>query len=247
MCKRTKSGVTFSTTVCPGFTLGGEVGLSHQIVFAMFGPQHCRHLLEVGGVAALLGGGGERDRDDPLCDVDQVHLIALLHGLNHTLTPGEAIKSNPTSLNHTVYVQALCWRTSALLSLNKIRGPDCKGEGVHIKYVSILAIFVLKICFYSSLLFFSYEDHLFVLFCHKMCMILTAIQSNKREGFLSHCYKSDQISPIIKCSFVQRVAGTCGFIVKAVASNLSLQFIVSQLCSLVLLHTVSLGKVTHVI
>lgn len=65
-------------------------GVAHQIVLAMFGPQHRRHLLEVGGVAAFLGGGGETDRDDPLCDVDQVHLIALLHGLNHTLTPGGA-------------------------------------------------------------------------------------------------------------------------------------------------------------
>ena len=92
-------------------------GIAYQIVLAMFGPQHCRHLLEVGGVAAFLGAGGEADRDDPLCDVDQVHLIALLHGLNHTLTPGEAerargvtsylvllfpSRSNRTSLTHTV-------------------------------------------------------------------------------------------------------------------------------------------------
>lgn len=70
--------------------LESEGGLSHQIVIAMFGTQHRRHLLEVGGVAVLLSGGRERDRDDPLCDVDQIHLIALLHGLNHTLTPGEA-------------------------------------------------------------------------------------------------------------------------------------------------------------
>lgn len=62
---------------------------AHQIVLAVFGPQHRRHLLEVGGVAVLLGTGGETERDDPLCDVDQVHLIALLHGLNHALTPGE--------------------------------------------------------------------------------------------------------------------------------------------------------------
>ncbi len=65
-------------------------GVAHQIVLAMFGPQHRRHLLEVGGVATFLGTGGETDRDDPLCDVDQVHLIVLLHGLNHTLTPGGA-------------------------------------------------------------------------------------------------------------------------------------------------------------
>lgn len=63
--------------------------VAHQIVLAMFGPQHGRHLREVGGVAALLSAGGETEGDDSLCDVDQVHLIALLHGLNHTLTPGE--------------------------------------------------------------------------------------------------------------------------------------------------------------
>lgn len=66
----------------------GEGGVAHQIVLAMFGPQHGRHLGEVGGVAALLSAGGETEGDDSLCDVDQVHLIALLHGLDHTLTPG---------------------------------------------------------------------------------------------------------------------------------------------------------------
>jgi len=58
-------------------------------VLPVFGPQHRRHLLEVGGVAAFIGGGGEADGDDPLRDVDQVHLVALLHGLSHALTPGE--------------------------------------------------------------------------------------------------------------------------------------------------------------
>lgn len=65
-----------------------RMGVSHQVMLAMFGAQHGRHLLQVGGVAALLCVGGEGEGDDPLCDVDQIHLIALLHGLNHNLTPG---------------------------------------------------------------------------------------------------------------------------------------------------------------
>lgn len=74
--------------ICMPWIHAGVV--AHQILLAMFGPQHRRHLLEVGGVAAFLAASGETERDDSLCDVDQVHLIALLHGLNHTLTPGEA-------------------------------------------------------------------------------------------------------------------------------------------------------------
>lgn len=79
----------------------------------MFGPQHCRHLLEVGGVAAFLGAGGEADRDDPLCDVDQVHLIALLHGLNHTLTPGKA-ETKESSLQTAFTFSAIIIFTAAV-------------------------------------------------------------------------------------------------------------------------------------
>lgn len=70
----------------PGSSWGG--GVPHQIVLPVFGAQHGGHLLQVGGVAALLGAGGEAHGDDPLRDVDQVHLIALLHGLYRSLCPG---------------------------------------------------------------------------------------------------------------------------------------------------------------
>lgn len=54
----------------------------------MFGSQHGGHLLEVGDVALVLHADGEAERDYPLCDVDQVYLIVLLHGQNHTLASG---------------------------------------------------------------------------------------------------------------------------------------------------------------
>lgn len=67
---------------------------AHQIVLAVLGAQHGRHLRQVGVVAALLGAGGETKRDDSLGDVDQVHLIALLHGLDHTLAPVRGAKGS---------------------------------------------------------------------------------------------------------------------------------------------------------
>lgn len=57
-------------------------------MFSVFGPQHGGHLLEVGDVALVLHAEGETEGDDPFCDVDQVHLIVLLHGQNHTLASG---------------------------------------------------------------------------------------------------------------------------------------------------------------
>lgn len=71
----------------------------------MFGLQHRRHLLEVGGVAVLLRAAGERDGDDSLCDVDQVDLIALLHGLDHTLAPGGAEGARVRFKNSTGIIQ----------------------------------------------------------------------------------------------------------------------------------------------
>lgn len=57
-------------------------------MISVFGSQHGGHLLEVGDVALVLHADGEAEGDDPLCDVDQVHLIVLLHGQNHTLASG---------------------------------------------------------------------------------------------------------------------------------------------------------------
>lgn len=67
--------------------LGDALGMSYQVVLAVLGSQHGGHLLQVAAVAAFLATGGEAQRDDPLGDVDQVHLVGLLHGLHHTLAP----------------------------------------------------------------------------------------------------------------------------------------------------------------
>lgn len=54
---------------------------------AVFGAQHGGDLPQVGGVALLLHAAREGDGDDPLCDVDQVQLVALVQGLQQTHTP----------------------------------------------------------------------------------------------------------------------------------------------------------------
>lgn len=54
---------------------------------AVFGPQHGGDLAQVGSVALLLHAAGEGHGDDPLCDVDQVQLVALVQRLQQTHTP----------------------------------------------------------------------------------------------------------------------------------------------------------------
>lgn len=71
----------------PSPLLGGILGMSYQVVLAVLGVQHGSYLLQVAAVATLFSTGGEAQRDDPLCDVDQIHLVSLLHGLHHTLAP----------------------------------------------------------------------------------------------------------------------------------------------------------------
>lgn len=61
----------------------------YQVVVPVFWSQHGGHLPQVGSVALLLHIAGEGDRDDPLCDVDEVQLVALLQGLQQTRTPAE--------------------------------------------------------------------------------------------------------------------------------------------------------------
>ncbi len=68
---------------------------------AVFGAQHGGDLPQVGSVVLLLHTAGEGDRDDSLCDVDQVQLIALLQGLQQTRTPvRETEKHLPISVGH---------------------------------------------------------------------------------------------------------------------------------------------------
>lgn len=55
----------------------------------MFGLKHLRHLTEVALEVLLSGGAGEGDSDDPLGDVHQVQLTAVLGGLVHTHVSGE--------------------------------------------------------------------------------------------------------------------------------------------------------------
>lgn len=54
---------------------------------AVFGAQHGGDLPQVGGVALLLHTAGEGDGDDPLCDVDQVQLVAFVQRLQQTHAP----------------------------------------------------------------------------------------------------------------------------------------------------------------
>lgn len=54
---------------------------------AVFGAQHGGDLPQVGGIALLLHTAGEGDGDDPLCDVDQVQLVALIQRLQQTHAP----------------------------------------------------------------------------------------------------------------------------------------------------------------
>lgn len=55
----------------------------------MFGFEHLGHLAEVAPEVLLVGCAGERDGDDPLRDIHQVQLTAVLHGPVHTHVPGE--------------------------------------------------------------------------------------------------------------------------------------------------------------
>lgn len=66
----------------------------YQVVVAMFGAQHGGDLLQVGSVALLLHVTGEGDRDDSLCDVDQIQLVVLLQGLQQTCTPISKIEKH---------------------------------------------------------------------------------------------------------------------------------------------------------
>lgn len=59
----------------------------YQVVVAVFGAQHGGDLPQVGGVALLLHTAGEGDGDDPLCDVYQVQLVALVQRLQQTHAP----------------------------------------------------------------------------------------------------------------------------------------------------------------
>lgn len=78
----------------------------------VFGAQHGGDLLQVGGIALLLRVAGEGDRDDSLCDVDQVQLIALLQGLQQTHAPvrqaEELFKVRNSTHRQTSAVQICC-------------------------------------------------------------------------------------------------------------------------------------------
>lgn len=66
---------------------------------AVFGAQHGGHLPQVGGVALLVHIAGEGDGDDPLSDVDQVQLVALVQRLQQAHAPvggsGECVSASP--------------------------------------------------------------------------------------------------------------------------------------------------------
>lgn len=61
----------------------------YQVVVAVLGAQHGGHLPQVGGVALLVHAAGEGDGDDPLGDVEQVQLVALVQRLQQAHAPVE--------------------------------------------------------------------------------------------------------------------------------------------------------------
>ena len=88
----------------------------YQVVVSVLGAQHGGHLLQVGAVALLVHAAGEGDGDDPLCDVEQVQLVALLQGLQQTGAPvGDTEKRFP-------------FKTHALGSSLHISGPAVQKQ-----------------------------------------------------------------------------------------------------------------------
>lgn len=92
----------------------------YQVVVAVFGAQHGGDLPQVGSVALLLHAAGEGDRDDSLCDVDQVQLVALLQGLQQTRTPVREVDMHlpfgvavtiPAALSNFAYQRPQCAQT----------------------------------------------------------------------------------------------------------------------------------------
>ena len=61
----------------------------HQVVASMFALEHLGHLTEVAPEVLLIGCAGEGDGDDPLSDIHQVQLTAVLRGPAHTHVSGE--------------------------------------------------------------------------------------------------------------------------------------------------------------
>lgn len=57
----------------------------------MFGLEHLGHLAEVAPEVLLIGCAGKGDGDDPLCDIHQVQLTAVLHGPAHTHVSAETV------------------------------------------------------------------------------------------------------------------------------------------------------------
>ena len=74
---------TLSVPSVPALSVPSVPALSvptHQVVVAVLGPQHARHLLQAVQVRLLGAAGGEGHGDDALRDVGEVQLAAVLHG-----------------------------------------------------------------------------------------------------------------------------------------------------------------------
>lgn len=106
---------------------------SHQVVLSMLRSQHGSHLFQVGAVALLLGTAGEGYRDDALGDVDQVHLIVLLHSLDQAQAPVEQSRGDHTS--HVTWV--LCTHTHLE---PRQYGPQSHTSALHNSVKSLQAI-----------------------------------------------------------------------------------------------------------
>ena len=73
----------------------------HQVVASMFGLEHLGHLAEVAPEVLLIGCAGEGDGDDPLGDIHQVQLTAVLRGPACTHVSGETVDSRSESRSRT--------------------------------------------------------------------------------------------------------------------------------------------------
>lgn len=69
----------------------------HQVVASMFGLEHLGHLSEVAPEVLLIGCAREGDGDDPLGDIHQVQLTAVLRGPARTHVSGETAGSRSES------------------------------------------------------------------------------------------------------------------------------------------------------
>lgn len=82
---------------------------------AVFGAQHGCDLPHVGSVVLLLHIAWEGDRDNSLCDVDQVQLVIFIQGLQQTHAPvGKTEELLPCSMGYLYCTEQFCTSAAAM-------------------------------------------------------------------------------------------------------------------------------------